>query len=246
MNEGALTKRNSPRPVMIDLGAEEPIALRYRWLKKYVNVNPLVRQHLHRYNTVKRLFDLTAVILSSPVWLLIVGTIALAIKITDPHAPVLFHQKRLGLGGKPIEILKFRSMVPNAEELKAKYAYLNELEWPDFKITNDPRVTKIGRIIRKTSMDELPQLFNVLKNDIALVGPRPTSISVDKYELWQTYRLTVLPGLTGLWQILGRGQTNFEDKSRLDIFYVQHKCTQLDLEILLRSVYYVLTRKGAA
>lgn len=231
--------------VIIDLGNEEPIAIRYKWLKKYVTVSPIRRQHLYRYYFVKRLFDMTAVIVTAPIWLLIVGIIALMIKLSDWNAPVLFRQKRLGLGGKPITIYKFRSMVPNAEELKQKYAYLNELEWPDFKITNDPRVTKIGHVLRRTSLDELPQLFNVIKNDIALVGPRPTSISVDKYELWQTYRLTVIPGVTGLWQILGRGKTNFEDKTRLDIFYIQHKCTRLDLEILFRSFYYVLKKEGA-
>jgi lipopolysaccharide/colanic/teichoic acid biosynthesis glycosyltransferase len=107
---------------------------------------------------------------------------------------------------------KFRSMVTNAEEQKIELAHLNELQWPDFKITNDPRITKIGAFLRKTSLDELPQIINVLAGEMSLVGPRPTSFSAETYALWHTERLDVLPGVTGLWQLLGRGKSEFDQQ----------------------------------
>jgi lipopolysaccharide/colanic/teichoic acid biosynthesis glycosyltransferase len=122
--------------------------------------------------------------------------------------------------------------------------HLNELQWPDFKITNDPRVTCIGRFLRKTSLDELPQLINVLKGDMSLVGPRPTSFGTETYRLWQTERLDVQPGLTGLWQIVGRGEIEFDDRLRLDIAYIERRCLTLDIQILFRTVTSVLLRKG--
>src|SRR5690606_4040872 len=123
----------------------------------------------------------------------------------------------------------FRTMVPNADALKEKYKHLNELEWPDFKITNDPRVTKIGKILRKTSMDELPQLFNVLKGEMSIVGPRPTDFGASDYLLWQTERLDFLPGLTGLWQITARGSVNMDERTRMDIAYMERACIALDI-----------------
>jgi len=141
-------------------------------------------------------------------------------------------------------MLKFRTMVPNAEALKKKLAHLNELQWPDFKITNDPRVTRIGRILRKTSLDELPQLINVIKGDMSFVGPRPTSFSAETYELWHTTRLDVLPGITGVWQIIGRGATEFNDRVLLDAAYIERRCIMLDIEILCRTVTAVLQQRG--
>jgi lipopolysaccharide/colanic/teichoic acid biosynthesis glycosyltransferase len=135
--------------------------------------------------------------------------------------------------------------VPNAEELKQKYMHLNELQWPDFKITHDPRVTPIGRFLRKTSLDELPQLINILTGDMSLVGPRPTSFGAETYQLWHTERLDVQPGLTGLWQITGRAQTEFDDRLRMDIAYIESRCLSLDLLILFRTVTSVLKHKGA-
>lgn len=221
------------------------LIIRYPWLKQYIQINPQQRSDLYRYYALKRAIDLVTVILASPVWLPIFIMIACIIKLSDFSAPVFFKQKRNGYGGRTIYIYKFRSMVKNAEELKLKYADLNELKWPDFKITNDPRVTKIGRFLRRTSLDELPQLINVLKNDMTLVGPRPATIAIEKYQTWQTYRLTVKPGMTGLWQITGRGKVFFDDRTRLDVFYIQHKCTRLDLEILFRTIYYVIKKEGA-
>jgi len=196
------------------------------------------------YSQAKRILDLSIVLITLPLWLPLIGIIALFIYGTSPGAPVMFKQLRTGKGGRRFYMYKFRTMLPNAEELKAKYAHLNELKWPDFKITNDPRVTKIGRILRKTSMDELPQLINILRGDMSLVGPRPTSYSSDNYKLWQTGRFDVLPGVTGLWQILGRGSVDIDTKSRLDIAYIERASLWLDINILIRTIPAVLQRRG--
>jgi lipopolysaccharide/colanic/teichoic acid biosynthesis glycosyltransferase len=140
---------------------------------------------------------------------------------------------------------KFRTMVANAEALKKELAHLNELQWPDFKITNDPRITRVGGFLRKASLDELPQLLNVLRGDMSLVGPRPTSFSAQTYKLWHTERLDVQPGLTGLWQIVGRGTSEFNDRLRLDIAYIERRCLWLDVQILVRTVTVVLEQRGA-
>ena len=140
---------------------------------------------------------------------------------------------------------KFRTMLVNAEELKAKYAHLNELTWPDFKITNDPRVTSVGRWLRKTSLDELPQILNVLKGEMSLVGPRPTSFAASTYALWHTERLEVLPGITGLWQINGRSDVDFEERLKLDVEYIERQSLRLDLWILLRTALVVFAQRGA-
>jgi lipopolysaccharide/colanic/teichoic acid biosynthesis glycosyltransferase len=142
-------------------------------------------------------------------------------------------------------LYKFRTMEPNSEELKSKYAHLNELQWPDFKITNDPRITKVGKFLRKTSLDEIPQLFNVLKGEMSLVGPRPTSFGAETYQLWHTHRLDVMPGLTGLWQIIGRAQLEFDDRLRLDIAYIERASLWFDINILFRTVVAVIQSRGA-
>jgi lipopolysaccharide/colanic/teichoic acid biosynthesis glycosyltransferase len=157
----------------------------------------------------------------------------------------MFTQQRSGQGGRPIKMHKFRTMVPNAEAMKWELRHLNELEWPDFKITNDPRITRPGRIMRKLSLDELPQLFDVLRGKMSLVGPRPTGAKPEDYRLWQTERLDVKPGVTGLWQLYGRATVMFDDRSRLDIAYVQRRCMWLDLQILVRTIPAVLLQRGA-
>jgi len=136
-------------------------------------------------------------------------------------------------------------MVPNADALKEKYAHLNELQSPDFKIAKDPRVTKVGRYLRKTSLDELPQLFNILRGEMSLVGPRPTSFGAETYQLWQTERLEVIPGITGVWQVFGRTQLEFEDRLRLDIAYIDRASLWLDLNILYQTVSAVFKQRGA-
>jgi lipopolysaccharide/colanic/teichoic acid biosynthesis glycosyltransferase len=140
---------------------------------------------------------------------------------------------------------KFRTMVPDAETLKAQYAHLNELQYPDFKITNDPRITRLGKFLRKTSLDELPQMFNILKGEMSLVGPRPTSFGPETYKLWHTSRLDVMPGLTGLWQVFGRAELEFDDRLRLDIAYIERASLRLDIFLLLMTVFAVFQQRGA-
>ncbi len=197
------------------------------------------------YLIAKRIMDVTLVLLSMPLWLPVLGLVALAIYITSPGAPVIFKQLRTGKGGRRFHIYKFRTMVPNAEELKSKYAHLNELQWPDFKITDDPRITPLGKFLRKTSLDEMPQLFNVLKGEMSLVGPRPTSFGPETYKLWHTHRLDVTPGITGLWQVFGRAQLEFDDRLRLDIAYIDRASLRLDLYLLFLTVFAVFQQRGA-
>ena len=214
------------------------------WVRRF---NPNQRILTGRaYLIAKRIFDLVVVIGAMPFWLPLVGVIALLIRITSPGSPAIFVQQRTGKGGRRFSMYKFRSMVPNAEELKAKYAHLNELQWPDFKITNDPRITRLGRFLRKTSLDEIPQLFNVLLGDMSLVGPRPTSFGAETYKLWQTERLDVLPGLTGLWQVEGRASLEFDDRLRLDIIYIERRSMMLDIVILFRTVYTAILKQQGA
>lgn len=214
----------------------------YPWMARYARQKSGVPDRA--FLVLKRLVDVTLVLLSLPVVLPVFLFVAVLIKLEDPKGRVLFRQKRTGRYGQRFDMYKFRSMVHNAEELKQKYAHLNELQWPDFKITHDPRVTRIGKILRKTSLDELPQLLNVLKNDMSLVGPRPTSFAPDTYLLWQTARLDIKPGITGLWQIIGRGETEFTDRVYLDMFYIEHRSIMFDVEILLRTVFAVILQRG--
>ncbi|KPL74088.1 hypothetical protein ADM99_01930 [Leptolinea tardivitalis] len=197
------------------------------------------------YLVLKRIMDLSIIFLSAPFWIPVLALVALAIKIDSPGAPVLFIQERTGKGGRRIKMYKFRTMVPNAEELKIKYADRNELQWPDFKITNDPRITRVGKFLRKTSLDETPQLFNIIKGEMSLVGPRPTSFSAKTYRLWQTERLDVTPGLTGLWQIFGRAAYEFDDRLRLDIAYIDRRSIWMDINILFETVWAVFSQRGA-
>lgn len=195
------------------------------------------------YLLLKRAIDLLLTTISAPILLIIIGMCALVLKLESPRGKVFFPQERTGKDGQRFTMFKFRTMVPNAEELKQQYMHLNELEWPDFKITNDPRITKIGRFLRKTSLDELPQIFNVWRGEMSLVGPRPTSFSVDTYDLWHTARLDVVPGLTGLWQVVGRTELEFDDRVRLDYSYIQHRSLWLDFKIMLMTASAVLNGK---
>ena len=140
---------------------------------------------------------------------------------------------------------KLRTMFVNAEELKEAYQHLNELQWPDFKISRDPRITRVGRWLRKTSIDELPQFYNVLMGDMSLIGPRPTSFSPERYRLWHTARLRGKPGLTGLWQVSGRNELEFDDRVRLDVAYLRHESLALDFAIVLRTFRAVISGRGA-
>jgi lipopolysaccharide/colanic/teichoic acid biosynthesis glycosyltransferase len=197
------------------------------------------------YRAVKRFVDVAVALAALPFAVPIMLLCALAVSLDSEGAP-FFAQPRTGLGGKRFRMYKLRTMVKNAGELKAKYAHLNELTWPDFKITNDPRVTRVGRFLRRTSLDELPQLFNVLLGDMSLVGPRPTSFAADTYSLWHTARLEVKPGVTGLWQVSGRNELDFDDRLRLDIGYIRNRSLKLDLVILIRTFTAVISARGAS
>lgn len=225
------------------LASKPYIPSHYHWLDKITPENRLLQGRA--YLIAKRAMDLLILILALPLILPLLGLCAFLVKLESLRDPVLFAQVRTGKDGRPFRMYKFRTMVVNAEELKRKLAHLNELQWPDFKITNDPRITRVGGLLRKTSLDELPQLFNVLNGDMSLVGPRPTSFSAKTYALWHTERLDVQPGITGLWQIVGRGSTEFNDRLRLDIAYIERRCLWLDVQILFRTVTAVLQQRGA-
>lgn len=198
-----------------------------------------------RYEATKRVIDVALVVVFAPLWVPLTALTALAVWASSPGDPVLFKQLRTGKGGRRFMLLKFRTMVRDAERVKSRLAVSNELKWPDFKITDDPRITPLGKVLRRTSLDELPQLLNVLAGDMSLVGPRPTSFGLDTYELWHTERLEVKPGMTGLWQVIGRGRMEFDDRVRLDVAYVRRRSLRLDALILLLTVVAVLRRDGA-
>ena len=197
------------------------------------------------YTALKRIMDLILIILILPIAIPLLTICAVSIKIENIGAPVIFSQTRTGRGGKLFKMYKFRTMVPNADDLKKQYAHLNELAWPDFKIKNDPRITKVGKFLRKTSLDELPQIYNILIGNMSIVGPRPTSFGPDTYDIWHTERFDVLPGVTGLWQIFGRGEAEFDEKLRLDILYVNKRCLRLDILLLLKTIPVIVSGKGS-
>ena len=214
------------------------------WIRKH---NPEKRflkgQH---YLRAKRLLDIFGALVSMPIWLPVIVLVSLIILVTSGR-PVFFVQLRTGKGGRRFRMYKFRTMVKNAEELKKELATVNangELAGP-LKLDHDPRVTPIGKILRKTSLDELPQMFNILKGDMSLVGPRPTSWSLASYKLWHTERLDVLPGLTGLWQIYGRGGEDFDEWLRWDIRYIEKRSIWFDILILVKTVLVFLSQAGA-
>ncbi len=195
---------------------------------------------------IKRLFDIAASAAGLLVLSPLLITVALLIKLTS-RGPIFFKQKRVGLHGKTFNMLKFRSMVVNAEELKEKLQALNEQTGPVFKIKNDPRITGIGRFIRKYSIDELPQLLNVLRGEMSVVGPRPPlPKEVEKYAAWQRRRLSVRPGLTCIWQVSGRNQISFEEWMYLDMQYIDNWSLMTDLRLILKTVPVVITGSGAS
>jgi exopolysaccharide biosynthesis polyprenyl glycosylphosphotransferase len=194
---------------------------------------------------VKRAFDLLVavptVVLLAPVWPLV----ALAIRLDSP-GPILFRQVRVGRRGKTFTFYKFRSMRPDAEAQLENLRELNEASGPLFKIKDDPRQTRVGRFIRRTSLDELPQFFNVLRGDMSLVGPRPGLPSeVAQYQDWQRRRLEVQPGLTGLWQVRGRSELTFDEMVMLDIYYGENWTLGTDIQILARTIPQILFGDGA-
>jgi lipopolysaccharide/colanic/teichoic acid biosynthesis glycosyltransferase len=194
----------------------------------------------------KRAFDIGF----SAVALLLLGlpmlAIAIWVKLDDPAGPVFFRQPRTGLGGRRFSLLKYRTMVANAEELKEQLREQSEVPWPDFRMANDPRVTRSGRFLRKTSLDELPQFINVLKGDMSLVGPRPTSFDAGTYDTWQTGRLDFRPGVTGPWQVEGRNSMDFEERCRLEISFFRNPSFWREIRLILVTIREVFRRTGVA
>ncbi|HLY67132.1 MAG TPA: sugar transferase, partial [Chloroflexota bacterium] len=194
---------------------------------------------------LKRAVDLTLgslmLILSLPLWVLV----PLAIKL-DSRGPVLFRQTRVGRDGKHFTFFKFRSMRQGADDEWQQLRALNETDGPILKIRKDPRLTRVGKLLRRTSMDELPQLLNVLHGDMSLVGPRPPlPAEVLQYESWQHKRLSVAGGMTGLWQVSGRSHLNFEEMVMMDLYYIENWSLGLDVKILLRTIPAILTGTGS-
>ena len=213
--------------------------------RKRRRVLPLELVFLRPLPAWKRAIDIVGsvlgLIISSPVMVLA----AVAVKLTSP-GPVIFKQERAGVGGKRFIFYKFRSMVDGADALKKFLLDQNEQSGPAFKMRNDPRMTRVGRFLRSTSIDELPQLWNVLKGNMSLVGPRPPTLDeVPRYAPWQRERLEVTPGITGIWQISGRSNVKFENWVRMDIQYIRRRSLLLDLQILWGTAQAVFLRRGA-
>ncbi|GAA0109159.1 sugar transferase [Clostridium tertium] len=203
------------------------------------------RQKNILYEVSKRTLDFMGSFLGLVILSPILLIVAILIKL-ESKGPAIFSQSRIGLNGKEFKMYKFRSMVQNAEELKEKLAKKNEMSGPMFKMKNDPRVTKVGKFIRKTSIDELPQLLNVLKGDMTLVGPRPSlPREVEKFESWMLKRLEVKPGLTCYWQVSGRNNIDFYEWMKLDLKYVDERDFWLDIKLIFKTVGVLFGDKNA-
>ncbi len=193
---------------------------------------------------VKRIIDVLASAFALVVLAPVVAVVTVAIKL-DSEGPIFYHSTRVGEKGRTFTCHKFRTMVIDAEQRKKALAHLNERDGVLFKISNDPRITRIGRLLRKFSIDEIPQFWNVLKGDMSLVGPRPpVPREVDQYQLEQLRRLDVVPGITGLWQVEARQSPSFEDYINFDLEYVENWSIWLDFKIILRTVLVVLAGTG--
>ena len=210
-----------------------------------LKVNPAKVNDRPFYHVVKRLFDIVAsvcgLILLSPLFLFLV------IKIrSEDGGPAFYSQERIGKNEKPFKMWKFRSMVVDADKMLDKLEDQNEIDGAMFKIKDDPRVTKIGHVIRKYSLDELPQLWNVLMGDMSLVGPRPPLPSeVEEYTNYDKQRLTVMPGCTGLWQVTRRSKADFDEMVWLDIVYINHSGITEDLKLIVKTVLVMVHPNGA-
>jgi exopolysaccharide biosynthesis polyprenyl glycosylphosphotransferase len=194
---------------------------------------------------LKRALDIVLVILAAPAWLLFYACIAIAIKLED-GGPVLYKTRRIGEHGREFEMFKFRSMIPDADRYRQQLIETYEQDPRHPKIVDDPRITKVGKFIRRTSLDELPNLFNVLRGEMSLVGPRPPlPDEVALYEQWHRARLQTIPGLTGLWQVSGRSEVPFDEMVLMDIYYIENWSVLFDIQILFMTIPKVLMRRGA-
>lgn len=198
------------------------------------------------YFIIKRITDvigaLCGILLLSPVMMVV----AIWIKL-DSKGPVFFGHKRLGMNGEFIKVYKFRTMLPNAEELLKKLTPKQEIEFEkSFKLENDPRITKLGQFLRKSSIDELPQLLNILKGDMSIVGPRPiVEREIDNYGIYGDKLLSVKPGLTGNWQASGRSDTTYDERVQLDMEYIDYRSVWVDLKIIFKTFGAVVRKQGA-
>ena len=192
----------------------------------------------------KRLFDLACAAPLALVTLPLMTCIAVAIRLSSP-GPVLFRQRRIGVNGRPFTLVKFRSMVPDAEARLEALRALNETSGAAFKLRNDPRVTRVGRFIRRTSIDELPQFWNVLRGEMSIVGPRPLPAETDQFQRRHLRRLSVKPGITCTWQVSGRSSIGFDRWMELDLAYIDSWSLWQDVKILARTIPAVLIGRGA-
>jgi lipopolysaccharide/colanic/teichoic acid biosynthesis glycosyltransferase len=193
---------------------------------------------------VRRIADLLLLALLAPIVIPVVALLAIAVKLDSP-GPAVVRIRRLGRDGRPFELFKLRSMTRDADRMKERLEHLNTLPWPDFKIAKDPRITRLGRVLRKYSLDELPQLYNVLRGEMTFVGPRPCSVKLTDYDLWQSERLDVTPGLVGRWQADGRGSVDFAERCRLDIRQARSRSIRVNLQLVVATIRSVFVSKGA-
>lgn len=217
-------------------------------LNKFINklTNDIrIKKESKYYYIIKRTIDILGSLIGIVFFVPLFIIISIIIKI-ESKGTVLFVQKRCGQNEKIFNMYKFRSMRVDAEEILEKIKHLNEVDGPMFKIKEDPRLTRIGKILRKTSIDELPQLINVLKGEMSLVGPRPPiDFEVKRYAEWQKIRLSVKPGLTGLWQISGRSNLGFEKMVLLDLIYIRDRNIFYDIKIILKTIPILMNFDGA-
>lgn len=198
------------------------------------------------YRIIKRTFDFTAAFVASVITIPIFLLIAIAIKL-DSRGPVFFVHRRVGKKGNPLPLFKFRTMVADAEDMIKNFNPEQEKEWKEkFKLENDPRITKIGKFLRKTSLDELPQLYNILIGNLSFVGPRPvTEEEIEKYGSNKAKVLSVTPGLTGWWACNGRSNIAYDERMKLELYYVDHASLSFDIKILFKTVGIIVTHEGA-
>lgn len=199
------------------------------------------------YEFIKRVIDILGAIIGLLILSPILIIVAILIKIEDPKGNIFFSQKRVGKNGEEFKMYKFRSMVHNAEELKKTLMEQNEMIGPMFKIKNDPRITKVGKVIRKTSIDELPQLINILKGNMSLVGPRPSlPKEVEQFESWMLRRLDIKPGLTCYWQVSGRNNISFEEWMKLDVKYIEERNLWIDIKLIFKTFFVLFGDSSAS
>jgi exopolysaccharide biosynthesis polyprenyl glycosylphosphotransferase len=216
--------------------------------KEYLLVenSDIVKNTSSIYLFAKRISDVVGSIFGLVLLSIVFLSVAILIKIEDPKGPIFFTQKRIGLNGKEFKMYKFRSMVSDAEEKLKELLKYNEVSGAMFKMKDDPRITRVGKFIRKTSIDELPQLFNVLKGEMSLVGPRPPlPREVELYSNYDKQRLLVTPGCTGLWQVSGRNSVGFQEMVELDLQYIEKRTFLFDVKIIIKTVLVLFGSKDA-